>query len=99
MPIHFVHRYLLQQLGVFDEKPLINIETHAVSFDSTSQNEDIVSTFIEYQPIGIGNDWCKLMCGCRKIMLIEIRIVLEEEMLIKAEGKRSGLLDIRMVWE
>jgi hypothetical protein len=89
MPIHFVHGYLLQQLGVFDEKPLINIETHAVSFDSISQNEDIVSTY----------DWCKLMCGCRKIMLIEIRIVLEEEMLIKAEGKRMGQLDIRMVWE
>jgi hypothetical protein len=69
-----------------------------LSFDSISQSEDIVSTFIEYQPIGIGNDWCKLMCGCRKIMLIEIRIVLEE-MLIKAEGKRMGLLDIRMVWE
>jgi len=67
--------------------PLICIEMRAVSFYSISQNVDIVSTFIEYQSIGIENNWCKLMRRCRKIMFIKIGIILMKEISNKAEGK------------
>jgi len=53
--------------------------------------------FIEYQSIGIEDNWCKLMCGCRKIMFIEIGIILMKEISNKTEGKGMDLLNIRIV--
>ena len=78
---------------------MISVETCVVSIDSMSQNLDVICTFIEYQPIGIRDDWFKLMCGCRKIMLIEIGIILEEEISNEGKGERMDLLEVRIVWE
>ena len=43
--------------------------------------------FIEYQSIDIDDNECKLICECKKIMFIEIEIILMEEISNKTENK------------